>query len=847
VVKNQLIKKPTMQLSLIITQRNIMKKLTILIYGTLSYIMFLGVFVYAIGFIGNIAVKNSLDAMPNKPFMQALMINLGLLAAFSLQHSGMARKGFKSWITKYIPQSAERSTYVLISNLAMIALFVFWQPMGGTIWSVDSELAKSAIMTIYMFGWIIVLISTFLTSHFELFGLKQIWFQLSDKIMPKAKFVSPSLYKLVRHPMYVGWIIVFWSATNMTIAHLVFALMCTAYIVIAIVFEEKDLVDELGEEYREYQKQVPKLVPKLKYSKPSKKVTTLMLILMLLPSIGFSFETLGEDEQCDFSSDDYSIQDLIDIGATDIRLTNQVIFFENLVVTGIIQLRGGYDNCADAESDTVSETNTFINGNAAGTVIDFSPGTSDIGDLQLFNINLINGLSTSSTKGGAITVKSPTLRTTRLSTFNVVISHNVSNNGGGVYISGSNTNWYAYNTNIMNNTANGNGGGVYCNNSNITFYDGSGISFNTAQSTVNSLGKGGGIYAVNDCDLDISTGANEALVESIGVFENSATSHGGGLYASTGSIIKISDHLDLIHIRNNTANSNNNGFGDGGGIYLTGNTTRLDATGVKINNNKAANGAGIAVIDYSIFKLGLDINNNCWNMSHCNEISENTTNSPYSMGGAIFSSDVSLVSLRHAYVFSNRADIGTIIFAENGSQAILNYVTAYRNGDRSINDWDDRNSFYLNDAGVNLFNVTLANNHTFNAVFELHGNSVVTANNSIIHEPITNNTVNTSGAGTSVDEFNCVLLDNSYGVTGLNDSLITSDPGFVNASNNNYHLKAGSHAIDFCSELVNVQQIYDIDGDSTSHDDPSVTNQLGTFDAGSDEFNSDVIFINGFD
>ena len=243
-----------------------MKKLSILIYGILAYVGFLGVLVYAIGFIGNFAVSNSLDAMTSITFSQALMINLGLLAAFSLQHSGMARKGFKAWITQFIPKSAERSTYVLLSNFAMILLFVFWQPMGGVIWSVESSLTKTVMITLYMFGWSLVVISTFLIEHFELFGLKQVWYQFKGQSLPKAKFVSPALYRYVRHPMYVGWIVVFWAATTMTVAHLIFALLCTAYIVIAIRFEEKDLNDELGEAYSNYQREVPMLIPQINAS-----------------------------------------------------------------------------------------------------------------------------------------------------------------------------------------------------------------------------------------------------------------------------------------------------------------------------------------------------------------------------------------------------------------------------------------------------------------------------------------------------------------------------------------------------------------------------------------------------
>jgi protein-S-isoprenylcysteine O-methyltransferase Ste14 len=248
-----------------------MKKLAIFIYGVLSYLMFLGVFVYAVGFIGNIKISNSIDSIPGVPFTQALMINLGILSLFALQHSGMARKGFKNWITKYIPQSAERATYVLLSNVVMIVMFYFWEPMGGTIWSVESDLAKTSLMTLFMFGWALVLISTFLINHFHLFGLQQVWAELRGKTIPSAKFTTPSLYKTVRHPLYVGWIVVVWATPTMTAAHLVFAMMCTAYILIAIQFEEKDLINEFGDEYRQYKQDVPMIIPSVVRVKPSKK------------------------------------------------------------------------------------------------------------------------------------------------------------------------------------------------------------------------------------------------------------------------------------------------------------------------------------------------------------------------------------------------------------------------------------------------------------------------------------------------------------------------------------------------------------------------------------------------
>jgi protein-S-isoprenylcysteine O-methyltransferase Ste14 len=251
-----------------------MKKLAIFIYGILSYVMFLGVFVYAIGFIGNIKITNSIDSLPGIPFTQALMINLGLLSLFALQHSGMARKGFKYWITKYIPKSAERSTYVLLSNVVMIVMFYYWQPMGGTIWSVDSDFGKTSLMTVYMFGWALVLISTFLINHFYLFGLQQVWAELKSKTIPDANFVTPSLYKAVRHPLYVGWLVVFWAAPIMTVAHFVFALMSSVYILVAIQFEEKDLVDEFGDTYKKYQEQVPMIIPRIIKPKASHKPST---------------------------------------------------------------------------------------------------------------------------------------------------------------------------------------------------------------------------------------------------------------------------------------------------------------------------------------------------------------------------------------------------------------------------------------------------------------------------------------------------------------------------------------------------------------------------------------------
>ena len=240
-----------------------MSRLTVLIYGIASYLLFLVTFLYGIGFIGGIAVPTSLDAAPKRPLGTALAVDLGLLSLFAVQHSGMARPAFKRWWTRIVPESAERATYVLLSSLAMVALYALWQPIGGIVWSVNSDVGREAVLGLYVFGWLLLLYATFLIDHFDLFGLKQVWRQFRDKPYIAPQFHTPGLYRLVRHPLYVGWLIIFWAAPVMTTAHLVFALMTTAYILVAIRFEEKDLADAFGDDYLRYRSRTGMLLPKL--------------------------------------------------------------------------------------------------------------------------------------------------------------------------------------------------------------------------------------------------------------------------------------------------------------------------------------------------------------------------------------------------------------------------------------------------------------------------------------------------------------------------------------------------------------------------------------------------------
>jgi protein-S-isoprenylcysteine O-methyltransferase Ste14 len=236
------------------------KRITIFAYGLVSYAVFFGSFLYAIGFIGGFGVPTTLDGEPVVALGQALLINTLLLGAFAVQHSVMARPAFKRWWTRIVPEEAERSTYVLLSSLLLGAMFVFWQPMGGSVWSVQGPIAQGVLYGVFALGWLTVLVATFLINHFDLFGLRQVWLQLVGRPYTQLSFGIPWLYRYVRHPLYVGWFMVFWATPHMTAAHLLFAVATTAYILIAIRLEERDLL-AIHPEYAEYQRRVPMLIP----------------------------------------------------------------------------------------------------------------------------------------------------------------------------------------------------------------------------------------------------------------------------------------------------------------------------------------------------------------------------------------------------------------------------------------------------------------------------------------------------------------------------------------------------------------------------------------------------------
>jgi protein-S-isoprenylcysteine O-methyltransferase Ste14 len=239
------------------------RRLLFLTYGILSYALFLASSLYAVGFIGGFLTPTRLDGPRQGSLAAALAIDGGLLVLFAVQHSGMARPGFKRWLTRFVPEPAERSTYVLLSSAALLVLFWQWRPLGGVVWEVPAGAATAAVSAMFAAGWLTVFVTTFLINHFDLFGLRQVWLAFRGVPYTPLRFTTPGPYRLVRHPLYVGWLTVFWAAPTMTAAHLLFAIGTTVYILAAIQWEERDLVAAYPE-YAAYRRRVPMLLPRVR-------------------------------------------------------------------------------------------------------------------------------------------------------------------------------------------------------------------------------------------------------------------------------------------------------------------------------------------------------------------------------------------------------------------------------------------------------------------------------------------------------------------------------------------------------------------------------------------------------
>jgi protein-S-isoprenylcysteine O-methyltransferase Ste14 len=232
-----------------------------LLYGIVAYLAFAIVIVYAIGFVSGLWVPKTIDSGPVGPTTESIIINVLLMALFAIQHSVMARPQFKKWWTRFVPVAVERSTYVLLSSLALALLFWQWRPIPAVVWEVSNPQIAASLLALSLFGWVLVFVSTFLINHFELFGLHQVANNLAGKPMPAMHFKTPLLYNLVRHPIYLGFIIFIWAAPVMTAGHLLFAAVLTTYIFVGIALEEHDLIAIFGDEYRHYRQRVSMIVP----------------------------------------------------------------------------------------------------------------------------------------------------------------------------------------------------------------------------------------------------------------------------------------------------------------------------------------------------------------------------------------------------------------------------------------------------------------------------------------------------------------------------------------------------------------------------------------------------------
>jgi len=248
-----------------------MKRIFALTYGMLAYSFFLGTFLYAILFVGNMWVSKTIDSGPEAPLATTIAIDLAVLGVFAVQHSVMARKGFKRVWTRIVPEPVERATYVVAATSALALILWQWKPIARVVWDLKGTAAEPVVQTLFWIGWGVLLLSTFLVNHFELFGLAQVWAYAANRKPLAPTFKTPALYRVVRHPIYLGFVIGFWATTRMTVGHLLFSIGTTCYILLGIYFEERDLIASYGQRYREYRRRVPMLIPFLKRPESAQK------------------------------------------------------------------------------------------------------------------------------------------------------------------------------------------------------------------------------------------------------------------------------------------------------------------------------------------------------------------------------------------------------------------------------------------------------------------------------------------------------------------------------------------------------------------------------------------------
>lgn len=567
-----------------------------------------------------------------------------------------------------------------------------------------------------------------------------------------------------------------------------------------------------------------------------------LLILLIVSSFQIkAFVTLGSDNSCDYNTSQYGIQDLIDMNAgTEIRVTNQSTFYENIEISSPLVIKGGYQNCNNADADIVSGTKTAIDGGGQNSVIEISQFNNHI-NVGLHHLHIKNGMKSGSNSGGGFSIIDSNDVGLSVSIYSSLISNNTGGYGGGIYFNSEFGAVSLYQTTVLNNQATDNGGGISCHGGAVNVDAGSGVILNDVYNVSLDYGNGGGVFAASGCDVSVRSGTSGSLFEFKGIAGNSANNNGGGIFAMSGSRVVLSSNSNnnVININGNAADSDSSFIGNGGGIYLTGQGTSAEIYGALIKENFAQNGGGIAVENGASVYLGKYMGFACWNDNLCNEFVGNGASKNSGFGGAVYL-NAGHVDMQNSTFHENRAESGVVMYATNSATAKLRNSFVYNNGSNGADGWNDVYTLGFYDSGLILNHVTMANNLVTGASIR-QNSGYYSYTNSIIREPHV-------GLGADVTNIfgaeECLLLHDDNGFNNLTNSLV-ANPYFVDEANHDYRLSAISFAIDMCGEDAHTQP-----RDFYGHvmwDDPNLNNDHGIRDAGAHEsYMGDVIFSAAF-
>lgn len=557
---------------------------------------------------------------------------------------------------------------------------------------------------------------------------------------------------------------------------------------------------------------------------------------------------IGTDNNCDYQTNAVSIEGLINNGENIIRITNQAAVNESIHITKQVAIVGGYDNCTDASNMVNGNQPTTINSNQTGPVITVN-SPNDGSDLQIYlrALKLTNGRNLGPHQGGGLSVYDNNDNTIIITLENSLLTNNRGNRGGGIYISGSAVSVSVYETTILNNEVLGTvagtamGGGVYCAAGKFLLNRDSGIYGNDAYSSSNDGGHGGGLYATNGCEVSLSSGTTGGLFDLRGISNNTASSHGGGVYIKNGARINANSttYDSPINISDNLADSSHNGFGTGGGIYMSGSSTSMQAKGLLLTGNESVHGGGAAIYDGAL--LFAYFGPDCWDIRQCNQFSDNRTDSSGGQGGALYLNGGATI-IEHAHLTENKATEGSVVKAENDSSVVFTRDFIHHNGSDAASPWADQTTYHLEASNLIMTHITSVANQAQAATIRQY-NSEHHISNSIFAESITNQFGNFINANGIKD---CLLLDNDYGIGNNTNDILLGTAGLTA----DLHLTENSMAIDRCSEILNDtdNQELDIDGELAPFNHPSVNNGSAVLDIGADELRpSDLIFNSSFD